>query len=174
MKKRNVWALALCAAALLAGCRAEVQWETVDDEVVAASGPAEAPYVITFGVPEDADQAPLSEEGRRLYVQTDGDYEILSDVVTAPNLDEALRQVSGFGRDEIEVVEARRFGLPEYRFAWASESDEGSYLSQATLIEDGSYFYALIFSVREEESRDYADCAEAVFASLGLYGNEFL
>ncbi len=174
MKKSGVLCVLCLAAALLAGCQAEVQWETVDDEIVEVSAPAEEPYIIIFGVPEDADLEPLSEEGRKLYVQTDGAYEILSDVVTAPNLDEALRQVSGFGEGEIDVVETRRFGLPAYRFAWASVSDEGSYLSQASLVADGNYYYALIFSVREEEGTAYDDCAEAVFASFGLYGNEML
>jgi len=173
--KKSGFAAALClTAALLAGCQAEVQWETVDDTVIEASAPAEEPYVIIFGVPTDADLAPMSEEGRKLYVQEEGDYEILSDVITAPNLDQALRQVSGFGEGEIDVVETRRFGLPAYRFAWASASDEGNYLSQASLVADGNYYYALIFSVHEEEGTAYDDCAEAVFDSFGLYGNELL
>ena len=92
--------------------------------------------------------------------------------ITAPNLDEALRAVSGFGADELEVLETRRFGLPEYRFAWASASDEGNYVSQASLVEDGSYYYALIFSVREEMGSAYEGCAEAVFSSFGIYGDE--
>ncbi len=170
--KKSCGLIGLCLAALLCGCRAEVQWETVDDEVVAASGPAEEPYIITFGVPDDASLEPLSEEHRNLYVQEDGAYEILSDVITAPNLDEALRAVSGFGADELEVLETRRFGLPEYRFAWASASDEGNYVSQASLVEDGSYYYALIFSVREEMGSAYEGCAEAVFSSFGIYGDE--
>ena len=73
---------------------------------------------------------------------------------------------------ELEVLETRRFGLPEYRFAWASASDEGNYVSQASLVEDGSYYYALIFSVREEMGSAYEGCAEAVFSSFGLYGDE--
>lgn len=174
MKKSGCLAVVCLLAAALCACQAEVQWETVNDEVIEASGPAEEPYVIIFGIPEDAGLEPLSEDCRRLYVQDNGDYEILSDVVTAPNLDEALRQVSGFGEDEIDVVETRRFGLPAYRFAWASASDEGNFLSQASLVADGNYYYALIFTVREEAGTAYDACAEAVFSSFGLYGNEML
>ena len=72
------------------------------------------------------------------------------------------------------MLETERFGLPEYRFAWASESDEGTFVSQAALVEDGSYYYALVFSVREGLGGQYADCAEAVFSSFGVYGNEML
>lgn len=173
MKKR-VWLTGICVALLLSACSTPVQWETVDDESVAASSPAEEPYVITFGVPEDVEPEPMQEGNCSLYVQEDGDYEILSDVIVAPNLDEALRAVSGFGEEELEPLRTERFGLPEYRFAWASSSDEGEYLSEAALVEDGNYYYALIFSVREEAGNAYDDCAQSVFSSFGIYGNEML
>lgn len=167
--------LVLSAALLLAGCSAApAAWETVDDEIVEASGPLEEPYIITFGVPTDVDDPPVTDGSRCLYVQKDGDYEILSDVFTARNCGEAIRQLSGFEAAELDVLETERFGLPEYRFAWASESDEGTFVSQAALVEDGSYYYALVFSVREGLGGQYADCAEAVFSSFGVYGNEML
>ena len=173
MKCSVILAAAVLAAACC-GCAATTTWETVDDEIVEASGPAEEPYIITFGVPSDVDAMPLTDGNRSLYVQEDGDYEILSDVVTAPNHLAAIEQVSGFAAEELDVLETTRFGLPEYRFAWVSESDEGSYVSQAAVVEDGSYYYALVFSVREEAGNAYQDCAEAVFSSFGIYGNEML
>lgn len=172
--KTSVILASLVLAAVCCGCASTTTWETVDDEIVAASGPAEEPYIITFGVPEDVNLEPLSEGSRNLYVQKDGDYEILSDVVTAPNADEAICQVSGFDAEDLDVMETTRFGLPEYRFAWVSESDEGSYVSQAAVVEDGSYYYVLVFSAREEAGNTYDSCAESVFASFGIYGNEML
>ena len=164
----------LTALAVLAGCSAPVTvWETVDDEVVEASGPLEEPYIITFGVPRDVSE-PVTDGGRSLYVQEDGDYEILSDVFTAPNRDEAIRAVSGYEPSALTVLETERFGLPEYQFSWVSTSDEGTFVSQAALVEDGSYYYALVFSVREELGNQYDDCAEAVFSSFGVYGNEMI
>ncbi len=174
MKISVILAAAVLAAACC-GCASDaVTWETVDDEIVEASGPAEEPYIITFGVPSDVDANPLTDGSRSLYVQEDGDYEILSDVVTAPNHDAAIEQVSGFPADELDVLETTRFGLPEYRFAWVSESDEGSYVSQAAVVEDGNYYYTLVFSAREEVGNAYDSCAEEVFASFGIYGNEML
>ena len=131
-----------------------------------------AGYIITFGLPADTEASPLSEDYRSLYVHEDGDYEILSDVISAYSLDDALQQVSGFGKDELEVIETSRFGLPEYQFAWVSNSDEGTFLSRASLVEDSDYYYALVFSVREGVGTAYEDCAEAVFASFGLHGDE--
>lgn len=173
--KLSVMLAAAALAAICCGCAADtVTWETVDDEIVAASGPAEEPYVITFGVPSDVDANPLTDGHRSLYVQEDGDYEILSDVLTAPNHLAAIEEVSGFSADELDVMETTRFGLPQYRFAWVSASDEGTYVSQAAVVEDGSYYYALVFSAREEVGDTYNACAEAVFESFGIYGNEML
>lgn len=172
MRKIGVLVLLLSLGAALCACRAEPDWETVDDAAVPVMAPASAPYIITYGVPDDTTMEPLSAKNRGLYVAENGDYEILSDVVTAATLDDALRQISGFGEDDLEIVETTRFGLPEYRFAWSSVSDEGEYVSEASLIEDGDYYYALVFSVRQGLGGRYDECAAAVFASFGLYGDE--
>ena len=173
--KISLFVAAAALTALLCGCAAETTtWETVDDTIVEASAPAEEPYIITFGVPEGVGIEPIHEGNRNLYLHEDGAYEILSDVVTAPNADDAIRQVSGFDAGDLDVVETTRFGLPEYRFAWTSASDEGTYVSQAAVVEDGSYYYVLVFSAREEVGNAYDNCAEAVFDSFGIYGNELL
>lgn len=170
MKKFTL--IGLCLLFLLCGCQAEVQWETVDDEIVPVSAVLEKPYIITFGVPEDTSKETLSDQNRSIYVQENGDFEIISDVIAAASLDEAVRLVSGFGTEEIELLRTERFGLPEYQFAWSSTSDEGGYVSRASLVEDSDYYYALIFSVREGLGTAYDDCATAVFSSFGLHGDE--
>lgn len=169
------WCIVLCAGllALLCACRAEPQWETVDDEVVLEVSAMEPrPLWISFGVPQDAVQQTLSDAESRLYVQKTGDYEIQSNVIAASSLDHALRQVSGFGEGELAVLETTRFGLPEYQFGWYSTSDEGNFVSRASMVQDGGYYYALVFSVREGLGTTYDDCADAVFASFGLNADE--
>lgn len=170
---RKILLCSLLAIALLSGCRAEPDWETVDDgDVLQVSASVEPPYIITYSIPDDASMEPLSARNCSLYVSENGDYEIFSDALSAASLDDAIRQISGFGETELSVLETTRFGLPEYRFAWASSSDEGEYVSQASLLKDGSYYYALVFSVRQGLSGKYDDCAEAVFSSFGIYGDE--
>lgn len=172
LKKLCVF-VCVCILALLCACRAEPQWETVDDEVVLeVSAMAPKPFIITFGIPSDAVQQALEDTAGRLYVQEGGDYEIRSDIISAVSLDGAMRQVSGFGETELTVLETTRCGLPEYQFGWYSTSDEGSFVSRASMVRDGGYYYALVFSVREGMGSTYDDCAEAVFASFGLNADE--
>lgn len=171
--KRIMWVFGcVCLLIGFTGCQTQVQWETVDDEVVTASAPASDPYAITFGIPEDVEKQELSNQNQSLYVQKDGDFEISSDVLVAPSLDDAVRQVSGFGVDELDLIETDSSGLPEYQFAWASSGDEGGYVSRAAMVEDMGYYYVLVFSVKEELGNTYDDCAEAVFASFGLQGGK--
>ena len=163
----------LCLFTLLCGCRAEPDWETVDDDaVLQVSAEVEPPYIITYGIPDDASMEPLSARNRSLYVGENGDYEILTDALSAASLDDAIHQISGFGEKDLSILETTRFGLPEYRFAWASSSDEGEFVSQASLVQDGDYYYALVFSVRQGLGGKYDDCAGAVFSSFGLDGDE--
>lgn len=172
MKKIGILVVALLLC-ILFGCKAEPQWETVDDDMTVAVSAADIPFVITFGIPSDAvEQAFLDDADRSLYVQETGDYEIISDVITAVSLDDAMRAVSGFDQGEVSVLETSRFGLPEYQFAWYSTSEEGSYVSRASLVRDGGYYYALVFSIKEGLGTAYNDCADAVFASFGLHGDE--
>ena len=57
MRKILLCSLLLCG--LLCGCRAEPDWETVDDDaVLQVSAMVEPPYVITYGVPDDASMEP--------------------------------------------------------------------------------------------------------------------
>jgi len=172
MKKRMI--LGICGIlVVLSGCSVEPTWETVDDGAVQVSTVVADPYVILFGLPSDAARDELWETPlNQRYAQTDGDYEIVSTVIAKVGLDEAVFEVSGVEREKLNVLETTRFGLPEYQFAWSEDTDEGNMVFRASLVEDEDYFYGLIFSVKEEEKVRYNDCAEAVFASFGLHGDE--
>ena len=172
MKK---WTVLICLLPLLlSGCAAGPPAEKGEPppEAVPASAEAEPQNFILFGVPADAEIVLRETGGRCVYVQEAGDYEIVSDILPTGDLDEAVRLLTGFGPEKLDILETRRFGLPEYRFAWASASDGGGFVSRASLIRDGGSCYALIFSVREGLGTAYDECADAVFASFGLCGDE--
>ena len=171
MRKTVVlWVMAI--SSMLGGCAIQPAWETVHDGSIPVSAELEEPYEITFGIPDDAKLQESENTQRTTYTQTDGDYEIISDVVIANNYHDAIKAVSGFAPEDIGMVETTRFGLPEYQFAWASTNEEGIYVSRASLVEDGSYFYALQFSVKEKMGTDYDLCAENIFDSFGIYYDE--
>lgn len=168
--RKWIW---LALPLLLTGCRAEPQWEYVTDEPIEVVQVLQEPYKLTYAVPEDAVLGVFSsDETGKVYFQRDGDYEITSRTLQADSAESVIRQVSGFDAGELVVLELSRGTVPEYRFAWSSQTEYGSVVSQASVLEDGGYYYALVFSVKEDCKLDYEDCAKAVFASLGLHADE--
>ncbi len=173
MKKLLLFSL---CALLLAGCAAEPTWETVDDtleSVAQTSAIGEEPFQIIFSVPMDAVLETFSQtDTRTVYTQADGDYEIEALVLPTSDIDEVIAELTGFSPDVVETIQTKRFEMPEYRFVWYSESDEGGYLRRADVLTDTEYSYALIFSAREETGTTYHACMNEVLDSFGLYTYE--
>ncbi len=168
---------AVCGALLLmlSGCGAmQTAWETVDDTMPDTVFSLREAYTISFDVPLDAADD-LSDDGaRRVYIGGDGGYEISAETIAAESIDTITRQLSGFSAEQLQIVTTRRFGMPEYQFAWYASGDEGGRLYRADVLMDGTYGYALVFSVSEEAGARYAQTAEQVFASFNLFYDEKL
>ena len=173
MKKAVLLACAL--GALLCGCAAaEPAWETVDDTIVQDTGSyLDSTYTMLFDVPADAQEDALcSGDGRTVYTNAAGDYEIVGQTMLCADADTAVRRLSGFSPENLDVIETTRFGLPEYRFAWYTSGDEGGSLCRADVLLDGTVCYALTFSARERCGSTYDSTAEQVFATLSLFEDE--
>lgn len=172
---RKLLAAALCAVLVaLSGCAAApVMWETVDDVLpVLADASYDSAYTMAFDVPADAAAAFSDDSAQRVYIQSDGEYEIMAETLALSTIDAVARHVSGFDAGQLQMVKTRRFGMEEYQFAWYSASDEGGRLYRADVLMDGEYSYALVFSVKEGASGSYADVAEQVFSSFNLFYDE--
>ena len=138
--------LACMLMVLLSGCsRAEVVWETVDDEIVQPVS-AEAPMQLVFDVPEDAS--------------------LLAQTIPAAGLDEAVRAVSGYSAEELRAVLRDQAG--RCSFGWYVPEADGGRLCHAEILSDRDYYYALTFSVREDTGTTYHSTEQQVFASFGL------
>ena len=161
--------LALCLA-LLSGCAAQSVWETVDDELPAIpAGGMEDAYLVSIDVPDDAVAAAGSDDGASTcYEQPEGDYEISVQTLLCSGADSAVRRLSGFEPEQLDVLRTTRFGLPEYQFAWYASGDEGGRLCRADVLCDWPYSYTVTFSVREECAAAYQAAAQQVFESICL------
>ncbi len=164
--KRTI-ALGAVLALLLSGCaEQEVAWETVsDDPALQAGSILPEPYEILVALPSDAEQT--METG--VYANAAEEYEVVTQVLPASTVQTAIRQISGFDAEDLEVVKLQFGSLPEYQFAWANETEEGTVYSRALLVASDSYYYVLQFHAhgrsRAAEQRD-------VFASFGLFCDE--
>ena len=165
--------LALCFL-FLCGCGGDaLPAETVSDTVVPAWSWTQEAYCITFGVPSDAQELPTGPaENCRRFVGEDGAYEIETRVLLASDERSAIRQLSGFDADDLDVVRLTRFSMPEYRFAWYRPVGDGGMVCRCDLFRDGEKCYAVTVSVREEAGREAHRLATEVFSTVGLFYDE--
>lgn len=173
MKRIVIWMLCLGFCLGMWGCRSQenVVWETVSDNLESPVASVTPPYSMTFGVPEDAQLVEaFSGDSQQVYQQEEGKYEIVAQTLTADSLDSLLQELTGFSKDELDLVETTAFSMPRYDLAWCAADDEGQQVSRATILDDGVYYYVLCATARED-----AVCRaelEEVFQSLGLYHDE--
>ena len=174
---RSVYAsmLALALTVLLCACVSNVPiWETVDDAMVCQQ-PLRRPSTIIFAVPDGATSEAFSpDDPSRVYTAPDGSYEITATVYETSDPKSAIRQLTGFDEDRLDIIRTTRFSLPEYQFAWSAETDGGDRLYRAAMICDEHYCYALCFSAPALCGTSYDSIQQSVFASFGLYYDETL
>ena len=135
--KRFLWiaffALTLC------GCRAEETLETVSDEWIV---PAMAqPREISVRLPEGALAPVLEQDSRQLYMAQG--YEILLETLASGDVDATIRDVSGYGKDQLTVLETRQGDTDRYDFVWTMAGEKGDRLGRAVILDDGNYHYCM-------------------------------
>ena len=159
----------LVMLALLCGCaRAETAWETVDDEIWRPVS-AEAPLVMVFDVPEQAELLGTAQ-GWRAYAHPDGDYRIVAQTVAAGSMEEAVQKIEGI---PAEALRGRiREGERRCSLGWYAVEEDGGYLYRTEILAGEDHYYALTFSVREEDGTTYDSTEEQTFASFGLISDE--
>lgn len=135
MKK---WLLILCCALLFTGCNSEV-FETVDDpndmEVMAK------PAQLLLELPEDAAVPVMNTAGGKLYF-CDG-FDVTVEVLSSGDLDETLRFLTGFGREELEMVQTNRCGTDCFEGVWSAAGEAGDQVGRFLVLDDGSFHYCV-------------------------------
>jgi len=157
---------------LFGGCSAPV-WEHVNDTFPAQAEPVwqKTTYEISLGLPEHI-RLLEKNETYALYSSEHGEVEIETIKFLASGTEQAIRKLSGFNADRLTVLQTQRFNLPEYQFAWVSQTEQGTRLYRADLIMDGTCCYAIVCNSLEDAG-DYASFeARKVFSTFGLNNSE--
>lgn len=153
---------------LLSGCSVPV-WETVDDPMPSEQVASwqESSYVIQVGLPDGLALMEETEDAA-VYATENGELEVETQKFLTSGLDSAVRTLSGFPSEELTILQTTRFDLPEYQFAWVSQTEQGARLYRADLVLDGTCCYAVVCSSLESAGDYYAFQARQVFSSFGL------
>ena len=92
--------------------------------------------------------------------------------VSGPDPEAALRELTGFPSERLHPVRGTGFGMEEYRFCWAAENEEGTWLCIGQLHCDGEHSYGLAVCCREDADAETRALCSEVYANYGLYYDE--
>lgn len=149
---------------LLSGCAAEETFETIADDLVQSVAAPMAQVILEL--PEDAVLPASENEEGQLYI-CDG-YEILVQTMAAGNLDATLRSVTGYGREDLTLMQTNAGGIKRYDLVWSCLGENGDRVGRASILDDGSYHYVLSVLTDADRSQEYAEAFSKLFESYSL------
>lgn len=151
-------------ALLLTGCGSAETFETVADDYV-QSVMAEQRGVLLTIPEEEAPQIMHSDTGT-LYL-CDG-FEVSVQVMNAGNLNGTFQNVTGFGVDDLTVIETAAADAARYECVWAAAGEGGDVVGRAVVLDDGAYHYCVTILADANEILTLQDTIQSIFDSFSL------
>jgi hypothetical protein len=165
---KKVW-IVLALAVLLTGCSAQDTFETLSDLL---DMPAMAQMQqVDLVIPKEASVPSMeSQEAGKIYL-CDG-YTLTVQTMEAGDLDRTLRQLTGYGRQQMTVMQTRRGSAECYECVWTGAGEGGDQLGRAMVLDDGSFHYAVTVMAAADDAGDLAETWQTIFDSVKLISTD--
>ena len=148
---------------LLSGCAVQT-FETVDDQndVQAMATPA----TLLLDLPEEAAAPAMQGSSGTLYFC--GDYDIMVEVMPSGNLSSTLQTLTGFQREELELMQTNRCGVDCYEGVWSAAGEAGDHVGRVLVLDDGSFHYCVSIMAMAQDAGDCTEDWNAILESVAL------
>lgn len=156
-----VLALLLC----LTGCSATETLETVSDVY-------DVPVMVQMQkleltLPKEAAAASMENpDAGRIYL-CDG-YTLTVQTLDAGDLDRTLRQLTGYGRQQLTVMQTKRGDAACYESVWSAAGEGGDQVGRAVILDDGGYHYAVTVMADSAVAGDLTATWQEILDSVKL------
>ena len=160
----KMYVLTVLLALFLGGCAQAEVAETVADvweEPVIAALPRE----IRLELPGEAVACAMESDTGRLYFG-DG-YEVMVQTLTSGDLDSTIRELTGFDREDITLIQTRAEVPQRWEFAWAAAGEAGERVGRGVVLDDGNYHYCLTV-LQDADDDDCQIIWSEVFSTFSL------
>ena len=160
--KKLLW-IVFSVVLLLSGCTLET-FEAVDDTnntTVMAK-----PATILLELPEETAVPAMRGASGTLYFC--GDYDIMVEVMTSGNLNSTLQTLTGFDREELNLLQTIRCGVDCYEGVWSAAGEGGEYVGRVLILDDGSYHYCVSIMSMADDAGKYVDEWNSVLQTVAL------
>ena len=148
---------------LLVGCSAKETFEVVDDDPMQHTPVMQKMICL---LPEDATAQTVQNEYGQLYF-CDG-YEITMQTFASGDLDKTLRELTGFGRNDLTVMQTGITSPTRYECVWTAAGEGGDMVGRAAVLDDGKYHYCMTVMATQSDAARLRDTWKNLFDSFTL------
>ena len=154
----------LASVLLLTGCSHNGDFETMKD----VYGQQQLPAMreVRYTLPQSASAQAIQSSVGQLYF-CDG-YDIALQTFSAGDLDRTLRELTGFSKAALTVIETQIPGGARYECVWSATGEAGDMVCRAAVLDDGNYHYCMTVMAQQEEVLQLAHGWQALFDSFIL------
>ena len=92
----------------------------------------------------------------------------VSFALPAGNLDATLREVTGYGRDKVQLWQRKDGDISRYSCVWVSLGEGGDQMGKATILDDGNYHYVLTVMAAAEDAGELTDTWQTLMESFSI------
>ena len=164
--KRWIVGVMLLLSAALCGCSNAETFEVISDSVV--DYPTATPGKVQLKLPDDAALSVMNGSNGQSY---EGDYyQIIVQTYPSGDLNQTLQLITGYGKNNLNVIEVSDDNLNKYLCAWSSVSEEGEVVGKCAVLDDGRYHYCLAVLVDAQMSAEVREDIDVLFANYSLEG----
>lgn len=122
----------------LTGCGAEETFETIADQLISQTAAAGE-----IQIPLPANASLLTEDPGGCSVYFCDPYYLLVQTLQGGDMDRTIRELSGFSKDALTVIQTEAEGLIRWECVWSAAGEEEVQLCRAVILDDGTYHYAV-------------------------------
>lgn len=166
MKKLGI---VLALVLLLTGCGKQQTMETVNDTYVQPPQPVMQQVVVQL--PDEAAAPIMQTDTGKLYACDR--YTISLQTFQSGDLSRTIREISGFSREELKIMETTWEDVKRYDFVWAAAGEGDQQVCRACILDDGAYHYVMCASVDAADAGQVQGVWREIFNSYRLVSTDF-
>lgn len=154
--------LILVFSLLLTGCSAEQTMETIADDHLQSVMQEQREVIL------ELDEAAVALQGETGTMYLCDGYEVSVEIYAAGNLNETFHTITGFGCDELTVLETAAAGAARYECVWTAVGEAGDLVCRAAVLDDGVHHYCVTATAAAENGQVLQEVWEVIFESFAL------
>ena len=160
----------MLAALLLTGCAAEETAETVSDVYIQPVMSTMQQAVVSL--PTDASVSVLENEDTGTIYLCDG-YTVTLNSLPGGDLDQTLRQTTGFGKEDLALMETESGGIKRIHGVWTDAGETEQQVGRVMVLDDGSYHYVLTCMTDASRMKQLQPVWQDLFDSFRLVSPDY-